>query len=106
MFLAFSRQSLKLNKLEIEEKCEVMGTAHGGAIPKRKMKSFDLNSATDKLWQVREELTAETLTGGRNVLTAETLSMRKGYLRKLWQGRGTVDCRNSCREKEGLTAAT
>ena len=52
-------QKLQLNSIEIEEGSEEVTTAAaaGGAIPKqlpRKKKSFDLNSQTDRLWQVTE----------------------------------------------------
>ena len=52
-------QKLQLNSIEIEEGGEEVTPAAsaGGAIPKqlpRKKKSFDLNSQTDRLWQVGE----------------------------------------------------
>ena len=50
-----------MNSIEIEEGGEEVtpaATAAGGAIPKqlpRKKKSFDLNSQTDRLWQVSKK---------------------------------------------------
>ena len=46
-------QKLKLNNIEIEETSEQPTPgASGGAVPKRRKKAFDLNSSTDRLWQV------------------------------------------------------
>ncbi|XP_067939392.1 sec1 family domain-containing protein 1-like [Watersipora subatra] len=49
--LAHDVLTLKLNNIEVEEGAQA-STPGAGAIPKRKKKSFDLNSATDKLWQI------------------------------------------------------